>query len=414
MRNRTRIVDCLVFALLLTIGAAAGARAETKGDRNKVDDSQWFQMPDKSIETRWYTMENREGAKGQGGQARSTRKGSPCTVMAKNGGTLILADIKGSGTIRRIWMTPGPREANMLRGCKIEMFWDGAKTPAVQGPLGDFFCHSLGHMQSFENACFSSPEARSMNCFIPMPFKKSALIKITNESPEDVSIYYDIAVTMNEKHDDDMLYFHSYWRRENYTKLRQDMTILPEVHGRGRFLGCNLGVRLHPSMRNFWWGEGEVKAYIDGDKQFPSLCGTGTEDYIGTAYGQGHFVNRFQGNQYEHTPEGKPTDAYGFYRFHIPDPVYFHKDARVTIQVMGGPGYPAMLQAMDADPTLQFMKAGEPGHYYTREELQKEPHRADVMERIDDHCATAYWYMDDPESQLPAIQPFSERIKDLP
>ena len=253
-----------------------------------------------------------------------------------------------------------------------------------------------------------------MNCFIPMPFRKSAKIQVVNESPKDIWIYYDVAATIGDKHDDNTLYFHSYWRRENYTVLRRDMTILPEVKGKGRFLGCNLGVRLHPSMTNFWWGEGEVKVYLDGDKEYPTLCGTGTEDYIGTAYGQGHFYNMFQGDQFINVPEGKSANAYGFYRFHIPDPVYFYKDCRVTIQVMGGPSYRAMLDAMDKDPSLKFMKAGEPGQYYTREELEKEPNRADVMERIDDHCATAYWYMDKPGSDFPPIAPFADRIKDLP
>jgi hypothetical protein len=409
-----RLVILALLAAITCAPLATGkALAGVKGDSNKMDDTQWFHMPDEKIETRWYTFENQTGEKGQGGKSRFTRKGAPCTAIAK-GGTLVLADIKGSGTIRRIWMTPGPRDADMLRGCKIEMFWDGSKTPAVQAPLGDFFCHSLGNMVTFENACFSSPEARSMNSFIPMPFRKSAKIQITNESPKDIHIYYDIAVTMNEKHDDNMLYFHSYWRRENYTTVRQDMTILPQVKGRGRFLGCNLGVRLHPSMRNFWWGEGEVKAYIDGDKEYPTLCGTGTEDYIGSAYGQGLFANRFQGNQYIGSTDGKTAYAYGFYRFHIPDPVYFHKDARVTIQVMGGPSYRQMLAAMDYDPSLKFMKAGDGTEYYTREELEANLDRAEVMERIDDHCATAYWYMDKAENGLPPIAGFEERIKDLP
>ena len=418
MTRPTQMFDRPLLALLVAVSACALfavgiAHAGEKGDRSNLEDSKWFQMPDEKVETRWYTFENPQGTKGEGGKARYGRKGSPCTVIPK-GKTLVLADIEGSGTIRRIWMTPSPRDADMLRGLRIEMYWDGAKTPAVQAPLGDFFCHSLGHMVRFENACFSSPEARSMNCFIPMPFRKSAKIQIVNESPKDIWIYYDVAATIGDKHDDNTLYFHSYWRRENYTVVRRDMTILPQLKGRGRFLGCNLGVRLHPSMTNFWWGEGEVKVYLDGDKEYPTLCGTGTEDYIGTAYGQGLFVNRFQGNHYANTVEGSPTNAYGFFRFHIPDPVYFHKDIRVTIQVMGGPSYRAMLDAMDKDPSLKFMKAGDGTQYYTREELEKEPGRADVMERIDDHCATAYWYMDKPENGLAPIAPFAERIKDLP
>lgn len=368
-----------------------------------------FQMPPESIQTRWYTYENVKGEKGRAGQSRFGRKGAPAVKIAKDE-TLVLADIQGSGTIRRLWMTLWGFQPEALRGLKIEMYWDGAATPAVQAPLADFFCQSLGHMSSFQNACFASPEGRSFNCYIPMPFRRAARIQIVNESGMDNGIYYEVDATLGDSHGSDVLYFHSFWRRENYTTLRRDMTILPSVQGRGRFLGCNLGARLHPSCTNFWWGEGEVKVYLDGDDEFPTLCGTGTEDYIGDGYGQNVFHQAYQGNPYV----SEKKDAYGFYRLHIPDPVYFHKDARVTIQVMGGPSYKAMLDALDKDPTLRFMKAGDGTEWYTREELEADPNRAEVMERIDDWCATAYWYMDKPENGLGPIAPFAERIKDLP
>ena len=371
--------------------------------------TKWSEMPDDSVETRWFTFENQKGQKGQAGKARFGRKGAPATGIAA-GKELVLADIQGSGTIRRIWGTLYQRTPGALRGLKIEMYWDGAKTPAVQAPIGDFFCHSLGHMVTFENACFYSPEGRSFNCIVPMPFRKSAKIVLVNESGANNGIYYEVDATLGDKQDRRMLYFHSYWRRETPVTLRQDMTILPRVEGQGRFLGCNLGVRQNNQCTNFWWGEGEVKAYIDGDNEFPTLCGTGTEDYVGDGYGQSYFSCRFSGNQYV-----SPTkDAYGFYRLHIPDPVWFHKDIRVTIQDMGGPGYRAMLEDMDKYPGLKFMKAGDGTEYYTREELAAKPHLSNVMERSDDYCATAYWYMNCAESELPEIAPAAERMKDLP
>jgi hypothetical protein len=368
-----------------------------------------YEMPATAVETRWYTFENPKGLKGHAGEARFGRKGAPATPLAK-GKSLVLADIQGSGTVRRIWATLFQLDPAALRGLKIEMYWDGAKTPAVQAPFGDFFCHSLGHMTTFENACFVSPEGRSFQCLVPMPFRKSARIVVVNESPADNGLYYEVDATLGEKHAKNALYFHSYWRRENMTTLRQDMTLLPHLAGQGRFLGCNLGVRLHPSCVNFWWGEGEVKVYLDGDVGTPTLCGTGTEDYIGDGYGQSYFYNRFSGNQYV-SPK---KDAYGFYRLHVPDPVWFHKDIRVTIQDMGGPSYKAMLEAVDKDPSLRFMKAGDGTQYYTREELAAAPNRAEVMERVDDFCATAYWYLNRPENGLPAIAPAAERLKDLP
>jgi hypothetical protein len=368
-----------------------------------------YRMPDARIQTRWYTYENPQGIKGGGGKSREGRKGAPCAGIGA-GKTLVLADIEGSGTIRRLWMTLWRRDAAALRGLKLEMYWDGADTPAVQVPFGDFFGHSFGHMATFENGCFSSPEGRSFNCIIPMPFRTGARVQLVNESGQDNGVYYEVDCTVGDPHDDSALYFHSRWRRENYTQLRRDMTILPTVRGRGRFLGCLLGVRLHPSCANFWWGEGEVKVYLDGDEAYPTLCGTGTEDYVGSGYGQGLFDHMYQGNTF--IAEAK--NAYGFYRFHVPDPVYFHEDIRVTIQVMGGPSYGQMLASMDKDPEMRFMKAGDGTEFYTREELEKEPKRAEVMERIDDHCATAYWYMDRPENGLPALAPFEERIADLP
>jgi hypothetical protein len=366
-------------------------------------------FPENLEETRWFTCENPKAEKGAAGMARFGRKGAPCTIIPA-GSKLILADISGSGTIRRMWCTLGDRSPEALRGLKMEMFWDGAKTPAVQAPLGDFFCHPHGRAVPFHNALFSSPEGRSFNCIVPMPFKTGALVVLSNESPKDNHIYYEIDATTGDKHPDNMLYFHAFWRRENFTRLRCDMTILPKIEGRGRFIGCNLNVRLHPSCTNFWWGEGEVKVYMDGDAEYPTLCGTGAEDYIGSGYGQGLYDHPYQGNHYI----SEKKDAYGFYRLHIPDPVYFYRDVRVTIQVMGGPSFQQMLDALDKDPSLKFMKAGNGTEYYTREELEKNPGAADVMERIDDHAATAYFYLDSPENGLGSLAPYDERIRDIP
>lgn len=374
-----------------------------------------FKMPSEKIQTRWFTYENPEGMKGAGGQARFGRKGAPAVVIPA-GRSITLLDVQGSGTVRRIWCTLHNMGERALRGLKIEMYWDDAVTPAVQAPIGDFMCHSLGRMCAFENALFSSPEGRSFNCIIPMPFKKHARVVLINESDQDNGIYYEIDCTLGEDHNDDMLYFHSYWRRENPTVVRRDMVILPGIEGKGKFLGCNLGIRLAECCRNFWWGEGEVKIYLDGDSDYPTLCGTGTEDYIGTGYGQGHFNHLYQGNQFI-GPKKNPKDefgmAYGFYRFHIPDSIYFYEDIRVTIQVMGGPSYQKMIEAMEKNPGLRFMKAGESGKYYSMEELKANPQNAEVMERVDDYTATAYWYMDRPENNLGPIAGFQARVADL-
>lgn len=395
--------------------------ASANSSTNLASDS-IFEMPENKIITRWYTAENKEALKGAGGQANFSRKGSP-NIYIKPGETTVLADIKGSGTIRRMWFVlfkPYPRG---LRGLRLQMFWENETKPAVDVPFGDFMGQSHGALTAFENEFFSSPEGRSFNCFVPMPFKKAAKIQITNESDQPNYIFYEINTTLNEKHSENMLYFHSSWRRVLETKIREDFVILPKVEGKGRFLGCHLQVSQNPATKHFWWGEGEYKVYLDGDTKFPTLCGTGTEDLIGAGYGQGKFDHRYQGNHYlsvEGDPQGSPDgtvffkDKHGYYRFHVPDPLYFYKDIRVEIQVMGGGSYGDFLRAMDIDPTIKFMKTGKEGIYWTREELEKlDPKGQTTVERSDDHCATAYWYMDKPTNNLPPLAPYADRMEGL-
>ena len=367
-----------------------------------------YQMPTEKLQTKWFTAENVNAEKGKGGQTKHGRKGSPL-VWLNPGEPVVIADIKGNGTINRMWFTLWKREAKDLRGIKLEIYWDDAKIPAVQVPFGDFMCQSLGTMTAFENVFFSSPEAKSFNCFIQMPFKKAAKILLINESDERNAVYYDIACTTGSKHDDNMLYFHSGWQRNQSTKMREDFNILPKVEGKGKFLGCHLGVIQNPTLDNFWWGEGEVKIFLDGDSKFPSLCGTGTEDYIGTGYGQGKFDHLYQGNQYLSEEKNKN----GFYRFHVPDPVYFYENISVDIQVMGGGKFSQFLKSMDKDPDLKLMKTGKGGEFYSREELVDNPGDSTVEREGDDFCATAYWYMDCPTNSLPPLAPYKDRISGL-
>jgi len=397
----------LLTTSLLLLASVFGLQAQNASQT--ISGVNMYQMPSKPLKTRWYTFENQKGEKGGGGKVNFGRKGAPATAIAA-GDTLVLANINESGTIRRIWMTLFRFDKEALRGLKIEIYWDGAKNPAVQAPFGDFFCLPMGHAVAFENALFSSPEARSVNCIVQMPFRKSAKILLINESNQRNGCYYEVDATLGDIHDMNTLYFHSYWRRENPTVLRRDYTILPNVEGKGRFIGCNIGMKSDERYANFWWGEGEVKIYLDGDTDYPTLCGTGAEDYIGTGYGMKNFSNLFQGNNFVSSAK----DAYGFYRLHIPDPVYFYNNIRVTIQVMGGPGYRAMLQSMNNFPGLKIMKAGDGTQYYTKEELEANPERSNVVERTDDYCSTAYWYMNKPENGLPRIADREERLKDLP
>ena len=368
-------------------------------------------MPKEKQETRWFTFENQKGERGEGGKVNFGRKGAPL-VAIPTGTSLTLCEINGeSGKIRRIWATLCRRDPSALRGLRIEMYWDDAETPAVNAPFGDFFCQTMGQFVPFENALFASPEGRSFVCTVPMPFKKSAKIVLHNESGDNNTIYYEINCTLGDDHPDEIMYFHSYWRRENMTALREDMTLLPHINGKGRFLGCNIGFRLNPEMDNFWWGEGEVKIYLDGDSEYPTLCGTGTEDYISTGFGQGLFSQMYQGNPYK-SPDDKPK-AFGFYRFHIPDPVYFYEEIRATLQVMGGTGNRKMLEAMYKTPGLKFMKAGDGTQYFPKKELETNINCGNLTERTDDVSCTTYWYMSAKENTLGPIAEFFERVEDI-
>jgi hypothetical protein len=393
----------LLVVLLAAVGVASTATADDL-----------FRMRD-DMQSRWASFENPLGEKGKGGTANRGGKGAAFEPV-KAGETKVLMDVQGSGTVHRMWFTLRSRDPKSLRSYVLRFYWDNAQTPAVEVPFGDFFGHVLGRMTAFESELFSSPEGRSLNAFIPMPFRTAAKATFTNESDEDLEqLFYDINYSLNDEHDDDVLYFHATWRRERWTELGRDFEILPKVAGRGRFLGANIGVIGGPGNKG-WWGEGEVKMYLDGDGELPTIVGTGTEDYIGTAYGQGVYNNRYQGcwildMEKEH---------FTFYRQHVPDPIFFHEDMRVTIQQMGG---------ADKKIVQKLLKEGveiQPVTVHNEEEmvflLDKDP-PIDLtkdetildgwtnMYRRDDVCAVALFYLDRPENGLPRIAPIAQRIE---
>ena len=360
-----------------------------------------FEMPE-GVETRWASSENQRSEKGKGGQANAGRKGS-ATVPIKAGESRVLAEVSGtSGMVRRIWMTFPDRSPRMLRSLRIDIYWDGAKSPAVSAPLGDFFGLGLGQMVVFQSALFSNPEGRSFNCFVPMPFKTGMKIVMTNESSSNLDeLFYDVDYTIGDKHSANMLYFHAHWRRENPTRLQQDYEILPRVEGRGRYLGTNIGVIVNQKEYfNTWWGEGEVKIFLDGDKEFPTLVGTGTEDYVGTAWGQGQYAHLYQGSPV--ADEGRLR--WCFYRYHIPDPVFFQKEIRVTMQQIG---YLADHSRGGLIRTGKRLYRAGPGL------VEMDISKDGKFERSDDWSSCTYFYLDRPESNLPPLAPVNKRIEDL-
>ena len=364
-------------------------------------------------------FENPTAAKGKAAMENNGAKGHPSDEI-KPGETKILMNAKGSGIINRIWITIDDRSPEMLRSLKLEMFWDDALKPAVSVPFGDFFGMGLGKTATFHNALFANPEGRSFICYIPMPFKKSARIQITNESNKRLThIFYDIDFQQTSTWNNSNLYFHAYWHRDTATELAKDFELLPQVKGKGRFLGVNVGVFANSIYENHWWGEGEVKMYLDGDKNFPTLSGTGTEDYIGTGWGEGEFYNDYAGSLYANK-DG--DNGWCFYRYHIPDPIFFKTACKVVLPEMGSnkKELVAELQAKGVPliPATIDDQQGYPKPLYTPGKITNLkdtslPEGYVMFYRSDDVSSTAYFYLNRPTDDLPPLQPLQTRIYKL-
>ena len=361
-----------------------------------------YERPDGAT-THWMSFENRTTNRAQAGLENHGAKGHAFDHV-RAGETVVLADVSGSGLITRIWMTVDDRSPEMLSQLWIEMFWDGADSPAVSVPLGDFFGIALGLRTPFENALFSDPEGRSFNCSIPMPFRKAARIVLRNASDRDLlRLFYDVDLVVGVSHSPETLYFHASWRTVAPNVLGEEFVIMPKTIGSGRFLGCNVGVVADAAYEDTWWGEGEVKMRL-GDDANPTICGTGTEDYIGTGWGQGKYGHRTQGCLIA----DKENRTWCFYRYHVDDPVYFTEALSVAIQTMGGSqaqhvaklidaGVPALPVTIDTGVVGGFVKLLEDDREgYRRPEYAE--HWCNFW-RQDKWCATAYFYLDSPSGQ---------------
>ena len=367
-----------------------------------------------NIEPRWVSFENITGEKGRGGMENNGAKGHACDSISA-GATKTLLDISGPGIIDRMWITISDRSPSMLRSLVLKMYWDNRQKPAVTVPFGDFFGIGLGRTAVYENDLFANPEGRSFNCFIKMPFKTAARIDVVNESGKDLPmIFFDVDLQLLKQWDEDFLYFHSYWHRDTATIPGEDFEIMPAVKGRGRFLGSNIGINANPEYGDCWWGEGEVKIYLDGDDKYPTLVGSGTEDYIGTAWGQGQFFTRTTGC----LVADSRNLQWAYYRYHIPDPIYFTMGCKVAIQQIGGNTKDIVIGMQKRGVRLipvTVHDAPRMIHIYQKDSTVNlsDPSLPDAWTnfyRSDDISATCYFYLDSPEDDLPGIQPVSLRI----
>ena len=389
-----------------------------------------FTAPPAGVETRWVSPENPTGGKSKGALTNKGAKGNAFFIIAP-GEKKVIFDVKGAGMIRRIWFSGSiAKNAIQKRSVRIDMFWDGAPKPAVSAPVGDFFGLGMGLRTSFESALFASPEANSMICKIPMPYRKSAHVEITNESNSYVLLWYDIDYLVLPKLDPSAMYFHAYWSRTPKTEIGKDFEILPHIEGTGRYLGANICVIGNPDYNDTWFGEGEAKIFLDGDKKNPTLVGTGTEDYIGSGWGQGQFYAETGGSLLADTK----NDVYAFYRYHSIDPVFFHANCKVTLQQIGSAPLAKIKQLVAEKPNMKIIwmlegngsdeitniqgKAPKQMDYLdlnTSLDLKKEYGRSNFANfyRSDDVTATAYFYLNKPESNLPVLPPLSLRMYNL-
>lgn len=341
-----------------------------------------------NAETRSISAENFTGAKGQGGRAETGMgaeaarelglgwKVSPC-ISLPGGATITLADIAGPGAIQQIWCTLHPK---FWRAVIVRIYWDGEATPSVEVPIGDLFCNGWCERVNVQSLPVAVNPAGGFNCYWEMPFRQQARITVENLLPDPLEhFFYQINYTLTEV-EADRAYFHAQFRRQNPLPYKQVYTILDGVTGQGHFVGVYMAWGVNS---NNWWGEGEIKFYLDGDGDFPTICGTGTEDYFGGAWGfieagnYAAFSAPFSGMPQVIRPDGGANQLntrFGLYRWHVMDPIRFKQDLRVTMQALG------WRMKLDGKPRYLALQ--------------------------DDIASTAFWYQIEPHAPFPQLPSF--------
>jgi hypothetical protein len=340
-----------------------------------------------NAKSRSISPENFNGAKGGGGKATTGAganasrelgqgwKVSPSVDIAP-GQTYTIAEIDGPGSIQHIWMTPtGNWRYSILR-----MYWDDETTPSVEAPVGDFFGQGWGRYAALQSLAVCVNPGSAFNCYWPMPFRKKCRITLENIDVQKMVLYYQVDYLLTDI-PNDAAYFHAQFHRTNPLPYKTDYTLLDNVKGKGQYVGTYMAWGVH---NNGWWGEGEIKFYMDGDTEFPTICGTGTEDYFCGSYDFDTRTKNAAGVPETHYTEfsspysGLPQvirgdghydsqQRFGLYRWHITDPIRFEKSLKVTIQALGW---------------------RDGGRYLP---LQ------------DDIASTVFWYQTEPHSLFPAL-----------
>ena len=370
-----------------------GLLAQQAGDFSGLDLNMGNLYRLSNAKTRSISPENFTGEKGKGGMAtleegsaaRAARdlgqgwKVSPY-VRIKPGETFTMAEITGEGAIQHIWMTPtGNYRLSILR-----IYWDNEDEPSVEVPVGDFFCTGWG--RGNEPEILSLPiciNPRSgLNSYWQMPFRKKCRITMENQGSRQMSLYYQVDYTLTDV-PEDAAYFHAQFRRTNPLPYKEDYTIVDGIKGKGHYVGTYLS---HGANSPGWWGEGEIKFFMDGDTEFPTICGTGEEDYFCGSYCYEMRKNESDQDIYtsfttpyagfyslDPSKTGTHLSRVGQYRWHIMDPVRFESDLKITIQSLG----------WKSDRTYLPLE--------------------------DDLSSVAYWYQTEPHNPFPTL-PVKEKL----
>lgn len=330
--------------------------------------------------TRLITAENVYGKKGAGGRAELTAEPqadvaaigqkwdgpNPCArelgpkykvrpfTALPAGETTTLMDVDGPGYIQHLWITLDDKR---YRDQILRFYWDGEQTPSVEVPVGDFFCNGFNTRTNVYSLPINVNPSGGFNSYFPMPFRSHARITVENRSPEEVGQFF-YAITFAEMPvPDDAAYFHAQFRRTNPLEYGSDYVIVDAIKGQGQFVGTYMAWQQNNSG---WWGEGEIKFFMDGDEEYPTLCGTGLEDYFGGAWGFGATYSAPYLGYPLGDLTGQPGGRHGLYRFHVLDPIRFQQDLKVTIQALGWRSEGRYLPLQDDIASVAYWYQTEP------------------------------------------------------
>ncbi|MGC4037265.1 MAG: DUF2961 domain-containing protein [Chitinophagaceae bacterium] len=368
----------IVILVFLFVCSLPLVHAQQKFNGIDANMSNIFRLSD--AKSRSISPENFNGEKGKGGMA-TTGTGSGASrdlgqgwkvspsVVIKAKTTYTVAEIDGQGSIQHIWMTP----TGNWRYSIIRFYWDDEKTPSVEVPVGDFFCMGWKKYAPLQSLAVAVNPGSAFNCYWPMPFRKKCKITMENIDTEDMVLYYQVDYILTQV-PDDAAYFHAQFRRTNPLPYKTDYTLVDGIKGKGQYVGTYLAWGVH---NNGWWGEGEIKFFMDGDTQYPTICGTGTEDYFCGSYDfDTRKKNEAGVEKTEYTEFCSPytglaqvlrgdghydvSQRFGLYRWHITDPIRFEQNLKVTIQALGWRDGGRYLPLQDDIASVVFWYQSEP------------------------------------------------------